>query len=440
MQQLTTYFTRPVHIAPLITFRILFGGLMMVTALRFMQKGWIEKLYVEPNFFFKFYGFEWVKVLDQTGMYLLYSVIALSAAFIMLGLCYRIASIVFFLTFTYSELIDATNYLNHYYLVCLLAFILIFMPAHRAYSLDVRLHPRLQISHVPKWCITLLIIQISLVYFYAGFAKLNPDWLFRAMPLASWLPANSDLPILGYFFEQRWVAFAFSWAGAFYDLSIPLFLSYRKTRPIAYVAVVIFHLLTKLLFNIGMFPFIMIFSTLIFFPANFHQRLLQPFRVGVAKCFKSDLSLSYFSKSYVFWLPFLAFQLLFPLRHYAYSGNVLWTEEGYRFSWRVMLVEKNGLATFRVKDKASGRQSEVINSNYLTTFQEKQLAIQPDFMLQYAHFLAKEYRKKYQFKNPEVTVQSYVTLNGRTSKVFIDPNFDLLTVKDDWRPKKWILH
>lgn len=435
-QNIHTYLIRPTGIAPLITFRILFGGLMMVTALRFMQKGWIEKLYVEPDFFFKFYCFEWVKAFDATGMYVLYGFIAVSAALMLVGLFYRWASIVFFLTFTYSELIDATNYLNHYYLVCLLAFILIFLPANRAYSLDVRRLPSLRISHIPQWCIALLMLQIGLVYFYAGFAKLNPDWLFRAMPLASWLPAHSDFPMLGYFFEQRWVAFAFSWAGAFYDLTIPFFLLSRKTRPIAYVAVIVFHVLTKLLFNIGMFPFIMIFSTLIFFPATFHERLLQPLRQFNIGNQRLNLQLE---KTYFLWLPFLVFQLIFPLRHYAYPGDVHWTEEGYRFSWRVMLVEKNGIATFRIKDRATGRQSEIINSDYLTTFQEKQMAIQPDFMLQYAQFLAKEYNKKHQFKNPEITVMSYVTLNGRTSRTLIDPNLDLLTLQDDWRPKLWIL-
>jgi hypothetical protein len=202
------------------------------------------------------------------------------------------------------------------------------------------------------------------------------------------------------------------------------------------VAVVVFHVLTKLLFNIGMFPFIMIFSTLIFFSADFHQRLLQPLRQFRPNLQSLHLQLK---PNYVLWLPFLTLQLLLPLRHYAYAGNVLWTEEGYRFSWRVMLVEKNGLATFRVEDKVSGRQSEVTNSHYLTQFQEKQMAIQPDFMLQYARFLAQEYQEKHQFLEPQVFVQSYVNLNGRTSKTFIDPELDLLSVKDDWRSKKWIV-
>jgi len=434
---------KPTNIEPLITFRILFGALMMVAALRFMWSGWIEKLYVEPQFFFKFYGFEWIDVPNSTGIYILYGVIVLSAALVMLGLFYRVAIIAFFLSFTYSELLDATNYLNHYYLVCVLSFLLIFLPANRAYSLDIWRKPELYRSHIPSWCINILILQLGIVYFYAGFAKLNNDWLFHALPMAIWLPERADFPILGTLFQHNWIAYAFSWFGAIYDLTITFFLLNKKTRPLAYIAVLIFHIMTKLLFNIGLFPFIMIFSTLIFFSADFHKRLLSQLK-NRNRLHTKDYVLyrfrpSTFNIPYSIFLIFFAFQLLFPLRHYLYSGNVLWTEEGYRFSWRVMLVEKSGLATFRVKDGGSIRQDEVQNSDYLTPYQEKQMAIQPDFILQFAHHLAKEYEQKYGFLNPIVTVDSHVALNGRTSRRFIDPEVNLAEVKDHWGARTWVL-
>ncbi|MCO6480125.1 MAG: HTTM domain-containing protein [Phaeodactylibacter sp.] len=435
-----TRFTEPWRIAPLITFRILFGGLMMAGAVRFMLSGWLERLYVEPRFFFKFYGFEWVEPLGHVGMYVLYSLIAISAAMVMLGLFYRLAAVVFFFTFTYSELIDLTNYLNHYYLVCLLAFLMIFLPAHRRFSLDVRRRPALAVTHIPAWVIHILMLQVGLVYFFAGFAKLNADWLFRAMPLAAWLPTKADWPLLGPLFEQPWMAFAFSWAGAIYDLTIPFWLMWRPSRPFAYGAVLAFHLLTKLLFNIGLFPFIMIFNTLIFFPAAFHERLLGRIgyepgqerveytfpRIG-GKALRPALAL-YFS-----------FQLLFPLRFLLYPGDVLWAEQGYRFAWRVMLVEKAGQATFFVHDPATGHRAEVDNSRYLTSYQEKQMAIQPDMILQYAHFLEEEYRREYGLDSVKVTVDCFVALNGRASRRFIDPQADLTKLKDGFRHKAWIL-
>jgi hypothetical protein len=432
--------TQPKRIAPLVTFRVLFGGLMMVGAVRFMLSGWVERLCVAPDFFFKFYGFEWVQPLGLYGSYALYSLIALSAAGIMLGWRYRWSTVLFFLSFSYSELIDATNYLNHYYLVCLLGLLLISLPAHRRFSLDVRRRPELEVDTVPAWCIYVLMLQLGIVYFYAGFAKLNADWLFRAMPLAVWLPTKADWPLLGSLFTQSWVAYVFSWFGAFYDLTIPFWLLWKRSRPLAYVAVVVFHLLTKLLFNIGLFPFIMIFNTLIFFPAAVHERWLQKIgysTVVVGRHYQfTGRQMSLFRPAL---LAFFALQLLLPLRHNLYPGNVLWTEEGYRFAWRVMLVEKVGQATFTVHDPQTGRSGEVDNSEFLTLFQEKQMAIQPDFILQYAHHLAEVYGERYGIEAPKVTVDCHVALNGRPSQRLIDPTVDLAGLKDGLAPKTWIL-
>lgn len=497
----TSYWSRTLPIAPLVTFRVLFGLLMCYGALRFMAAGWVEALYVAPQFFFKFYGFHWVQPLGRVGSYLLYSLIAVSSLALALGYRYRLAAVLFFPSFTYSELLDATNYLNHYYLVCLLALLLIFIPAHGAASLDVRQGRTRHRSRVPAWCIHALMLQIGIVYFYAGLAKVDADWLLRAMPLAVWLPTKADWPVLGVLFAQPWMAYVFSWAGAIYDLTIVGWLRWSKSRPWAYAAVVVFHVLTKLLFNIGLFPLIMITSTLIFFSAGWHERLherlrrlawlqsdrLLPTKVrwvrgldGITPACTAqsgrrqpDKATSHalhpapglisgdgiegFSGGFdgitrqpdkatfppIFTryalLTFFAFQLLFPLRYLAYPGPVQWTEEGYRFGWRVMLVEKAGQATFYVADPATGRRSEIRNLDYLTPFQEKQMAIQPDFILQYAHFLARTYREQYGIANPRVTVDSYVALNGRPSRRFIDPEVNLAMQQDTWQPKPWIL-
>ncbi|MEZ4887939.1 MAG: HTTM domain-containing protein [Chitinophagales bacterium] len=490
------YIHKQTPISPLITFRILFGALMMWGGLRFVWNGWIEKLYLEPRFFFKFYGFEWVQPLGKTGMYLLFGVVIVSSFCIALGLFYRIAAIVFFLSFTYIELIDATNYLNHYYLVCLFAFLLIFLPANRAFSLDVWRKPQLKLKTVPAWCINILILQLTIVYTCAGIAKLNSDWLFRAMPLAVWLPEHTDLPVLGYFFQFKETAYVFSWIGALYDLTIAYFLMFSSTRVLAYVVVIVFHGLTYLLFNIGLFPLIMVFSTLVFFPSDFHNRLLGLLgferrgaeaqrnfkrRDGEVESFFGDEQgdkevqrkiSGKLANNCKFWQRlerykrwtanggrqtnpntiinpntqiqflltiYILIQLLLPFRHYLYNGNVLWTEEGYRFSWRVMLVEKVGQVRFFVEDEETQRKTEIINGRHLTLFQEKQMSVQPDFILQFAHFLAEEYKTRHGMKNPVVTVDAHVALNGRTSQQFIDPNVNLAAIEEGFEKKNWIL-
>ena len=426
----------PLAIAPLVTFRILLGGLLCVGALRFIAAGWVETLYLEPTFFFHFYGFGWAEPLGATGMYALYGLIALSGLLVSLGAFYRLAAPVLFLSFTYAELVDATNYLNHYYLVCLLLFGLLFVPAHRAFSVDVRRGVVGPLRTVPAWCIRVFMVQLTIVYFYAGFAKLDHDWLVNAMPLAVWLPERAHLPVLGYFFQFGWVAYAFSWFGALYDLSIGFLLWNKTLRPWAYAAVVVFHGLTRVLFNIGLFPYIMIFGTLIFFSGAWHERLLGflGYRPNGAD----------HAPKAVRWVPvavgmFFTIQLLLPLRFLAYPGELLWTEQGYRFAWRVMLVEKSGTITFTVADLTDGRRTEIVNGDYLTRFQEKQLAIQPDFILQFAHYLADEYRTKHGFAHPAVYADAYVSLNGRRAQRLIDPTVDLAAEAEGWGPKAWIL-
>lgn len=432
----------PRAIAPLVTFRILFGALMMIGALRFMWTGWIERLYLEPTFFFKYPGFQWVQPFGEWELYLLFVVMALSALGIMLGALYRVSATVFFLTFTYAELLDATNYLNHYYLVVLLAFWLIWLPAHRAFSLDARWWPKLLTTQVPAWTIAILQFQLGVLYFFAGVAKLHPDWLLRAMPLGIWLPERAHIPVLGYFFQQHWVAYVFSWVGALYDLSVAFLLLNRRTRPWAYLLVVAFHLLTHLLFNIGLFPFIMISSTLIFFSADWHRRALGG--LGYREARPESLARPTAFAERPRWLVpvltlYVVVQLLLPLRHWLYPGRVLWTEEGYRLSWRVMVLEKSGTATFTVRDPHTGRQTEVTNRAYLTEYQEKQMAIQPDFILQYAHHLARSFEREHGFIDPVVTADVHVAVNGRTSRRLIDPNTNLAAQPFDWRPRPWII-
>lgn len=424
----------PTGILPLVRFRILFGGLMMFGAIRLIQEGWIEKLYLEPRYFFKFYWFEWVRPFDEREMYILLSIIIGSAAMVMIGFFYRLAIITFFVSFTYLELIDATNYLNHHYLVCLLSFLMIFLPANRWLSVDALLWKKIKARIVPSWTINILIFQLTIVYTFAGLAKLNYDWLFNAMPLAIWLPERHEIPILGYFFQFKWTAFLMSWGGAFYDITIAYFLMFSRTRPFAYGLVVIFHLMTWLLFNIGLFPWIMILSTIIFFPEKIKEDQIR---------INNSIQLSFgnlkYKILYSFFSVYILLQILIPLRFLIYPNNIFWSEEGYRFSWRVMLVEKSGQAIFTLKDPETNRQTEIINSRYLTQFQEKQMSIQPDFILQFAHYLKYEYQRTHGIENPIITVDAHVALNGRVSQRLIDPTANLAEIKDDFFPKEWVL-
>ncbi|HEY9176107.1 MAG TPA: HTTM domain-containing protein [Flavipsychrobacter sp.] len=439
----TQHFGKPVYSASLAVFRMVFGFMLLFSTIRFWAKGWIEELYINPKFYFSYYGFEWVKPIgDYT--YILFIICGISALLFALGLFYRIASVILFFSFTYIELMDKTNYLNHYYFVTLVLFLMIWLPANANLSLDSLRKPKLSKRFVPLWTIGSIRLMMGTVYVFAGLAKLNSDWLIEAMPLRLWLPANNDMPLIGPLFNHLWVAYFFSWFGALYDLTIAFFLLNKRTRHYAYATVVVFHLMTALLFPIGVFPYVMMVSALVFFDTKQVDKILQKIKT----VFKA-LPVNTVYNNYTFapiqqrlastlFVIFFAIQFIMPWRYLLNKDELFWTEEGFRFSWRVMLVEKMGYAQFVVKDGTTGEKIAVNNNEFLTRNQERMMAIQPDFILQYAHHL-RDYYQQQGMQQPEVYATVYVAMNGRRSRLYADTTVDLAKQTDTWKHKNWIL-
>lgn len=439
------FFEKSSHIAPLAIFRIVFGAIMSISMIRFLLNGWVFDLYVAPKMFFPYYGFEWVKPLPEFAMYALFIGLAITFFMQAIGLFYKAASIFNFIAFTYIELIDKTNYLNHYYFVSLVCFLLIFVPAHRYFSLDILRKPFLKREQTSAWHINIFKFQLFIVYFFAGLAKLNYDWLIEAMPLKIWLPSKSNLWLIGEVLKEEWVAYLFSWFGAIYDLSIPFLLLFNRSRFIAYLFVIIFHVMTWVLFNIGMFPFIMIGATIIFFPSPWHQKVVNTIAGQGSKIFKSTVTVEPTnSKGQVFrWTKLLVgvymlFQIAIPLRFLSYDGKLFWNEDGYRFSWRVMLMEKAGYVTFKVTDPKTKAWWEVNNYDFLTPNQEKMMSTQSDMILQFAHYL-KDHYNDLGIEKPIINANAYVSFNGQLSQAFINPNTNLAEEKESLNQKSWII-
>lgn len=420
--------------APLAVFRILFGVLMCFSMIRFWWNGWIEKIYINPSFHFHYQGFEWVQVPGQ-WCYLLFLICAISALGIAVGWFYKINSVIFFLSFSYIELMEKASYLNHYYFISVVACIMIFLPAHHYYSYDAYKDPKIKSSLVPKWSIDILKLMLAIVYIYAGAAKLNYDWMIDAMPLSIWLPSKTDLPIIGSLMQEKWLHYAFSWGGAIYDLVIVFLLLFKRTRWIGFAFVVIFHVLTRILFPIGMFPFIMIFSTLIYFDSNFHEKLLGllPFKKYFSDK-KQETTVSVPSKrtglynlKISFLALFMCFQILFPLRYLLHDGNVFWNEKGYRFAWRVMLMEKTGMANFKIVNHETGKRFYVQNEDFLTPLQQKQMSTQADMIWEYGQYLGKHFESQ-GHEHVGVYVENVASLNGKKTQTFIKPDVDLMRI------------
>lgn len=444
--RLKYFLFEPKSIAPLVVFRIIFGLATFISTARFLYLDWVDLHFVNTQVQFKYFGFEWVQLAPASIMYAIHYLMLAASLGVAFGAFYRVSAIVFFISFTYCELIDITYYLNHYYFVSLIAFLLIWMPANAHYSWDAFIKPSIRKRFVPAYAINIFKFQLILVYFFAGVAKINYAWLMEALPLKIWLPANSDFPVIGWLFNYPATAYIFSWASMLFDLSIGLFLLLPKTRFFAWLLVLFFHLLTGALFQIGVFPLVMIACTLIFFSAHFHQNILSCLNKFIKYPLLSEpifadkkpagkfLGSNLITAIILCWVMF---HILFPLRYVLYPGNLFWTEEAYRFGWRVMLMEKAGTATFYVQEKTSQREGVVDNSDFLNIHQEKQMAMQPDLILQYAQFLQSHYKKQ-GIEVDKIRAEVYVTLNAKPSKLLFNEQINLLEIVDSWAPKKWL--
>ncbi|WP_437875020.1 HTTM domain-containing protein [Sorangium sp. So ce513] len=463
---------RPVDIAWLAAFRALFGLTMCVSMARFIAYGWIDEFFVKPSFHFKYWGFAWVEPLPPAGMHALFWALAGLALSMALGFAFRLTAPLFVVGFTYLQLIDVTTYLNHYYLASLLGLLLAVSPAHRAWSLDALLARRHD-STVPAAWHYLLRFQVGVVYTFAGIAKAHGDWLLHAQPLRIWLGSRTDMPVLGPLFTHPWAAPLMSWAGFLFDTSIAWLLLVPRIRPFAYAVVIVFHTVTRALFPIGMFPVIMVLSALVFFPPSWPRRLLGQARAlldrarallgrgaGAPPAPAPALSPEAppspaatpapalspgappSSRLRAFGLAigavYCAVQLALPLRFLAYGGNVRWHEQGMRFSWRVMVREKNGSITFVVRNPQTGRTWHVSPRAYLTRLQEREMAGQPDLILQLSHHIRDDFERR--GRGPvEVRADALVSLNGRRIARLIDPAVDLASVRDGIGRASYIL-
>ena len=447
LRRLCASLFEPVDISFLVFFRILFGGVMLWEVYRYFTYDWITRYFVEPAVNFTYYGFGWVKPWPGTGMYIHFFVVGLAAACVMLGFLYRIAAPIFFLGFTYSFLLDQTRYLNHFYLVCLISFLMCFLPAERAFSVDALLRRKIRSEVVPAWTLWLLRAQVGIPYLYGGIAKLNSDWIHGGEPMRIWLSPLTKMPGLSHVFASNWVVYSFVFGGLLLDLLVVPLLLWRRTRLVAFIAAVVFNLINAVIFEIGIFPWLMLGSLLIFFSPDLLRRFARSF---ISRGEEESLpaqpsqalscpSLSISQK----WIAgllavYLAVQIFFPLRHYLYPGDVNWTEEGHNFAWHMKLRTKGGEAVFTVTHPRSGQVWTIKPEAYLKSHQVVKVTTKPDLILLFGHYLAEEKRRE-GYDDVEVRAHVMVSLNGRQPQLLIDPNVDLAKEEVSLLPARWIV-
>ena len=419
----------------LVIFRILFGLLCFLESVGAVFTGWIKRTLVEPDFTFSFIGFEWLQPLPGNWMYAYYVVMGIFGIFIMLGYKYRFSTLMFAVMWTATYLMQKSSYNNHYYLLAILSFFMAIMPAHRYASLDVKFKPSLKRVSMPIWCKWVFVFQLLILYTYASIAKLYPDWLDTSV-IALLMKGKISLPIIGELLQQKSVHYFIAYGGILFDgLIIPLLL-FKRTRKYAFFASIFFHLFNSIVFQIGIFPFLSLAFSLFFFQPEIIKNLFLKKKLFYDL---GEVVIPKYSKLLIaFLVIYFTIQMALPLRQHVFKDNVLWTEEGHRLSWRMMLRAKNGNTTFTVIDNATNNAIPINLNDFLTKKQIRSASVKPDVIWQFAQYLKQHFAEK--GKSVSVYVKAYVSVNGKPSKQLIDPKVDL--ANEEWYHFKhhdWIL-
>lgn len=420
--------------SPLIVFRVLFGLLIALEAWGAIATGWVRRTLIEPQFTFNFIGFDFLQPLPGAGMYVYFGLMGLFGIFVMLGFKYRFSVIAYTLLWTSVYLMQKTSYNNHYYLLILLLIFMCIVPAHRYFSLDAKSNPSLKSISMPNWVVLFIIGQMWIVYTYASLAKLYPDWLdgtFAELLMSG----KAHYWLIGDLLQEKWVHVSITYFGILFDLLVVPLLLWKRTRAVMFWISVFFHLFNSIVFQIGIFPYMSLALTVFFFPKEYINRKFLKFKAFYSHSEIEVPRLAPYFKGFL--LIWFSIQLLLPVRHHFIEGNVFWTEEGHRMSWRMMLRSKGGSASFQVKNLNTGKTEYVNLSDYLTLKQRRTL-LKPDGIWQFTQKLKKEYAAK------EIPVEIYarikVGLNGRTPDYLVDPKLDLTSIEwNYYTHNDWIL-
>ena len=421
--------------SPLVVFRIFFGFLVACESFGAILTGWVKRILIDPQVTFSFIGFEWLKPLPGFGMYFYFIAMGVFGLAIMLGYRYRIAIISYTILWAGVYFMQKTAYNNHYYLLLLISFLMIFLPSNSYASLDVRQNRIKEENTMPYWISLLFIIQVAIVYVFASIAKFYPDWLDGTFT-RNLLADSTNVITLKKLFLQKWFYLFIAYMGIIFDLLIVPLLLFKKTRMLALLASLTFHLFNAIFLEIGIFPFFALTFALFFYEPETIRSVFLRRKTSI----ETDNGQSnYYGKKIVYFLiiPYLIIQLLLPLRHHFIEGDVLWTEEGHRLSWRMMLRERNGFIHIRIKDLKTGEESLYDYRKNLTDKQIQNLATKPDFIWQYCQYIKEEFNGK----DIAIFINCKNSINRKEYKSLIDPKFDMAKAKWDYfRHNEWLLN
>lgn len=384
---------RGIDPSSLAVFRILFGGLMVWEAYRYLSSGWVSAFWIEPAYRFTYRGFAWVPVPPDPVLYAGMGAVGVLGLLIALGVATRVSAGLLAFVFAYQFLLEATLYLNHFWLTILYAVLLAIVPTDGCWSL--RAYRRGEFTSVPAWFLWVLRTQIGIVYVAAGFAKLQSDWLL-GWPMRQWIPGSLSVPGLERFADTVWLAVVMSWGGLLFDLFIVPLLLWRRTRWFGVGFAIAFHALNRDMFGIGIFPYLGMAATLLFLDADWPRRLVVKLRVAASWPSKVTSAGSHPGVERaasrpvrIILVAWIVVMLILPLRPFIYPGEAMWTEEGIRLSWHMLLRSKVGDVHF-VVERPRQPPERIDPRDHLTSRQYGKISSHPELIRQHAHHLREE--------------------------------------------------
>ncbi|SIQ12403.1 HTTM domain-containing protein [Maribacter ulvicola] len=420
----------------LIIFRIFFGILVSLECFGAIATGWVHRNLIAPKYKFPFIDFDFLQPLPGYGMYFYFGIMGLMGLFIAVGYRYRASIITFTILWTATYLMQKTAYNNHYYLLILISGIMCFFPAERGSSLDVKRNPKLESNSMYAYIKWIVVLQLLIVYVYASIAKMYGDWLdFSTIEVL--MRSRKNYWLVGEILQEKWIHKIIGSVGILFDLLIVPALLWKPTRKVAFFLSVFFHLFNSIIFQIGIFPYLSIAFSVFFFEPETIRKLF--FKTKVPFMASGIVIPKNKNMVLITGAMYFTIQLLLPIRHYAFTDDVLWNEEGHRMSWRMMLRSRQGKGTFKVVDNDTKEEFIIQPKNYVSRGQERKIFAYPDFAWQFAQYLEQEFAEQHR----EVSVyleNSKISINRKPYKPFIDPKTNLAA--EEWYHTKhhnWIL-
>jgi vitamin K-dependent gamma-carboxylase len=440
LTKLKTYLEAPTNGHTLGLFRLIFGLFMVYEMFDYIQIDLVRNAFILPQAHLSY--FEFLQPLPEPILDAMLYLMLLAAILISLGWLFRPACFVLAVLYGYFLLLDKCIFNNHLYLFVLLAFMLGFTHADRFFSVRNFFGKEKMASlRIPRWEVFIFQLQFAIVYFYGGLAKLNYDWVFRSEPVKSLINMIPDSEPLAFLFKHDFQVPLLTYGGILFDLAVPFLLWFKPTRLWVLPLILFFHLSNSQTLNdIGIFPFVMIFTTILFFEASeipLLRKMVNAKNTGKDKNLKVLTSPNCVGKLLV---GYMVFQLLFPFRGLFLLNPVNWTMIANRFAWRMKsqsrLLDE---LSYTIQDGPSGQVYTVEIEKVINPMQINVVAHDPIAAVAVAKELSRQGLER-GMADPIVKAKIRVRWNGYPSAYTVDPTVNLAKVAySPFKKLEWVM-